>query len=140
MSDKTIELIEKMYVEFKDRFEKSDSKIEKMNAVFISRFDSLEGRFDNLEGRFDNLESQFDNLEGRFDKVEGRLDNIEVRQKKLEIKIEDDISHKIRGLYDDREVIKGSLATINGKLDELSGIVTNHELRIQAVESGRSKK
>lgn len=64
MNDKTYDLLEKMYIQFNNRF------------------DNLENRFDNLENRFDNLENRFDDLEQVVKKnseniirIENKIDN-----------------------------------------------------------------
>lgn len=71
--DKVYDLLEKMYMEFTQKFEDMSNQLRKTD----SRVDSIEGRLDNIEGKVDSIEGRLDNLEGKVNCIEGRLDNIE---------------------------------------------------------------
>ena len=122
MSDKTLELVEILYIEFKESFRKMDRRLE------------------NLEEGQKRAEVRFENLEEGQKKLEVRLGNLEEGQRKIEIKIENDINDKIRALFDDREVTKDSFNNINNTLSDISEKLDIHNMKIRLIEGGRSKK
>ena len=68
VDDKTFELLEKMYVEFIGRFDKSDARFDKMDA----RFGQMDARFDQIDARFSQVDARFDQVEARLDRVESQ--------------------------------------------------------------------
>jgi len=110
-----------------------------------ARFEALEGKFDALGGKVDSLEGKvdavhadlvriendhgakiealfdgFDGVNGRLDSVDGRLDSVEGRLDRLE---------------SGQAAMRAELGRINGTLGLLRPIASDHESRIQALES-----
>ena len=69
-----------------------------------------------------------------FDDLKNGQEEIIINLKKLETKIENELTEKIRGLYDSREVIRDKLSSINIKVDNLSDRIDKHELIIKLAE------
>lgn len=79
-------------------------------------------QFQQLNTRFDTLETKVGTLETKFDALETKVDKIDTSQ----VRMENELTEKIRGLYDFREVqndinekIIYSLNRIEAKLDVL---------------------
>lgn len=85
-SDKIYNLLEKMYVEFANRFEKIDERFQKIDE----RFQKVDERFDRIETKLDQkadkteiirleneLNSKFDALFDGQKQLAARLDRIE---------------------------------------------------------------
>lgn len=117
-------------------------------VLVLQQFEKINNRFDNLETRFDNLETKVDNLETKVDNLETKVDKIDVSQ----VRMETELTEKIRGLYDGREVhqdyfasIKNTLARIETSQDSFRYLLYNveskqreqeRELRLLRVEQG----
>jgi len=56
---KTLDLLEKMYIEFSKKFESMDK-----------RFDKMDQRFDKMDQRFDSLEKDVTDIKQRVIKIE----------------------------------------------------------------------
>jgi len=69
-----------------------------------------------------------------FDDLKNGQEEIIINLKKLETKIENELTEKIRGLYDSREVIRDKLSSINIKVENLSDRIDKHELIIKLAE------
>ncbi len=68
------------------------------------------------------LETMYREMNQRFDKIEIKVDenSKEIQEnRKAIINMENNLTEKIRGLYDNREVVKDKLEEMNGKLDKL---------------------
>ncbi|PKM42393.1 MAG: hypothetical protein CVV03_10045 [Firmicutes bacterium HGW-Firmicutes-8] len=79
----------------------------------------------------------YDLVEKMYIEFSGRIGTLEKGQKELQLTIENNVSEKIKTLYDDRVEIKESLACINSKLDNMAKVDENHELRIRVLEGGK---
>ena len=78
MDTKVYDLLEKMYIEFNQRFESLENKFSGLENKFSSLEDNTNQRFTSLEDKLSNLE---DNTNQRFTKLE---DNTNQRFTKLE--------------------------------------------------------
>ena len=74
------------------------------------------------------MEKMYMNFNKRFDTLETAVLENKVAIQKVDAKIESDISEKIRGLYDSREVIHEKLDHITFNLEDVKEAVSNVEL------------
>lgn len=65
---------------------------------------------------------------------------LKVGQKKLEINMENEISNKVKMLFEGQKGINEHLEKIENKLDEVSEKVDKHDIKIQVIEGGKRKK
>ena len=118
MEDKIFDLLEKVYIEVQET--KKDVKV-------------INGRLDGIDGRLDGID-------GRLDGIDGRLDGIDGKLSRLEMKVEHDISNKLDALFEFREEAMQRFDRIETKLDDLSEKVDKHDISIQVIQGGKSKK
>ena len=112
MENKMYELMEKMYIDMQNGFEKIDSRI----------------------GR---LETKVDRLELATLEIETKLERLKLATSKIETKLENETNEKVRALFDDREIQKeindkviNTLDRIEGKIEVLQ-IETAHIRRVK---------
>ena len=86
--------------------------------------------YDLLVKLYERFNKRFDKVDGRLVNIDGRLGNVEGRLSKLEMKIDGEITDKIRALFDDREVIHEKLDNIQVDINNLSMKTANHDNRI----------
>ncbi|OGO78268.1 MAG: hypothetical protein A2Y23_15680 [Clostridiales bacterium GWB2_37_7] len=132
MEDKIFDLLEKVYIEVQET--KKDVK------VINGRLDGIDGRLDGIDGRLDGIDGRLDGIDGRLDGIDGRLDGIDGKLSRLEMKVEHDISNKLDALFEFREEAMQRFDRIETKLDDLSEKVDKHDISIQVIQGGKSKK
>jgi len=125
MEDKIFDLLEKVYIEVQET--KKDVKV-------------INGRLDGIDGRLDGIDGRLDGIDGRLDGIDGRLDGIDGKLSRLEMKVEHDISNKLDALFEFREEAMQRFDRIETKLDDLSEKVDKHDISIQVIQGGKSKK
>ena len=141
------------------RFEALEGKFDALEG----KFGALEGKFGALEGKFGALEGKFDALGGKVDSLEGKIDAVHADL----VRIENDHGTKIEALFDGFDLVNGRLDSVDGRLDSVEGrldrleggqdemrmtlrqingtlgllhpIASDHESRIQALESVSKK-
>lgn len=96
--------------------------------------------FDLMEKMYIEFSGNFKKVDQRFEQIDQRFDSLEKRQTKIEVTIENEVLEKIKVLYDDNVEIKQSLSSIEKKIDNLTDIVENHEVRIRVLEGGKRNK
>ncbi|MHB9095801.1 MAG: hypothetical protein ACYC21_14135, partial [Eubacteriales bacterium] len=103
-------------------------------------FDLMEKMYIEFSGNFKKVDQRFEQIDQRFEQIDQRFDSLEKRQTKIEVTIENEVLEKIKVLYDDNVEIKQSLSSIEKKIDNLTDIVENHEMRIRVLEGGKRNK
>ncbi|NLZ53496.1 MAG: hypothetical protein GX892_10170 [Thermoanaerobacteraceae bacterium] len=98
--------------------------------LLIKMYSEFDKRFDTVDKRFDTIDKRFDAIDKRFDATDVRLDNIEGRLSKLELKVEGEITEKIRALFDDRKVIHEKLDNIQIDINNLTAKTLTHDNKI----------
>lgn len=93
-------------------------------------YDLLIKMYSEFDKRFDTIDKRFDAIDKRFDATDVRLDNIEGRLSKLELKVEGEITEKIRALFDDRKVIHEKLDNIQIDINNLTAKTLTHDNKI----------
>ena len=91
-----------------------------------------------MEERIYGMENKIENLGNEFIELKSGQDKELLQILKLETKIENEITEKIRGLYDAREIINDKLSDINDKVDNLSNRIDKHELIIKLTEESNA--
>jgi len=164
MADKILQFMEKMYVEFSKRFENIEGEVKGVKSdiadikadVTVLKDDvgglklDVTALKDDVSGLKIDVGILKDDVSGLKTDVTSFKDDmsglktdvkeLKVGQRKLEIKIENEISEKIKALYDDRADVKEMLTSINMKLDNISEKVDRHDIKIQVIEGGKNKK
>lgn len=98
--DKILYLLEKVYTEFSNKFDE-----------FAKRFDAVEERISGVEGKITGIEE--------------KIKVVEEEVKKLGIKIDTEITDKVRALFDDRQLLHEKIDEIDEKIDMLQLDVNN---------------
>jgi predicted nucleic acid-binding Zn-ribbon protein len=83
------------------------------------------------DNTFELIELMYTEFKENFSKIDSRLGSLENGMRKIEIKIENEVSEKTKALFDDREIIKSSLANINSKLDNITEKVEKHDKKLR---------
>jgi chromosome segregation ATPase len=76
MDSKAMEFLEKMYLEFSQRFEQIDK-----------RFEQIDKRFEQIDKRFEQIDKRFEQIDEHFNKLEGEVQDNREEIKKLEEKL-----------------------------------------------------
>lgn len=107
--------MEKMYRDlliFKDETASRFSGIDQKFSSIDQSFTSIDQRFDSVDQKFTSIDQRFDSIDQRFDALEKKVDKIDQNQ----IRMENEFTEKIRGLYDAREVMVEQLNRIEDKV------------------------
>ncbi|UZQ82730.1 hypothetical protein [Thermoanaerobacter sp. RKWS2] len=85
----------------------------------------LEKVYTEFSNKFDEFAKRFDTVEERIAGVEEKIKVVEEEVKKLGIKIDTEITDKIRALFDDRQLLHEKIDEIDKKIDMLQLGVNN---------------
>lgn len=99
--------------------------LEKVYTEFSSKFDEFAKRFDAVEERIAGVEKRISGVEGKITGIEEKIKHVEEEVKKLGIKIDTEITDKIRALFDDRQLLHEKIDEIDEKIDMLQLDVNN---------------
>ncbi len=83
MDSKAMEFLEKMYLEFSQRFEQIDKRFEQIDK----RFEQIDKRFEQIDKRFEQIDKRFEQIDEHFNKLEGEVQDNREEIKKLEEKL-----------------------------------------------------
>ena len=64
---------DKLDAKFESRFDKVDARFEKMDAKFESRFDKVDARFEKMDAKFDGMSSDLVDVKVSVARIEGYL-------------------------------------------------------------------
>ncbi len=76
-------------------------------------------RLDRMDERLDKMDERFDKMDERFDKMDERLEKVEALATKTQLTIENDISPKIKLLFEGQMSLQNRFA----QLDEMERIL-----------------
>ncbi|HOQ17122.1 MAG TPA: hypothetical protein PLL17_02195 [Defluviitaleaceae bacterium] len=102
--------------------------------LILAKLQGMEEKIHGMESKIYGMEKKIETVGTDFDDLKNGQEEIIINLKKLETKIENELTEKIRGLYDSREVIRDKLSSINIKVDNLSDRIDKHELIIKLAE------
>ena len=83
-------------------------------------FNLLEKMYTDLNNFRKETNERFDRVEIEVATIKHDVTDIKGRVTKIESKIENEMTDKIRGLYDNREVVNDKLGEIDYKMDKLA--------------------
>ena len=101
-------------------------------------FELLTKMYSEMSKRFDDVNKKFDDVNKRFDEVSRKLDT--KADKSDIIRIENKLNKDSKALFDGYVQNSEQLTRINNKIDELSDKVDKHDIKIQVIEGGKTKK
>ena len=117
-NNKFQELVLEQFGQLNRKLDIVDSRLEKVD----SRLDKVSSRLDRVDSRLDKVDFRLDKVDSRLDKINSRLDKVNASQ----VRVENELTKKIRGLYDFMEVqnevnehIINSLGRLEAKIDVL---------------------
>jgi chromosome segregation ATPase len=99
--------------------------LEKVYTEFSNKFDEFAKRFDTIEERITGVEKKISGVEGKITGIEEKMKVVEEEVKKLGIKIDTEITDKVRALFDDRQLLHEKIDEIDEKIDMLQLDVNN---------------
>lgn len=99
--------------------------LEKVYTEFSNKFDEFAKRFDTIEERITGVEKKISGVEGKITGIEEKMKVVEEEVKKLGIKIDTEITDKVRALFDDRQLLHEKIDEIDEKIDILQLDVNN---------------
>ncbi len=108
------------------RFEKIDERLDKMDE----RLDKMDDRLDKMDDRLDKIDERLDKVDERLDKIEDRLDKVETLATKTQIAIENDITPKIKLLFEGQIGLRNRFA----QLDEMERILRQVRSDVQDLQ------
>ena len=132
MENKVFDLLEKVYIEVQET--------KKTVKEIIGRQDKMEESLARMEGRQDKMEESLNRMEDRQDKMDESFARMEGCISRLEIKVEHEISNKLDALFEFRDEAIQRFDRIDKKLDDLSEKVDKHDISIQVIQGGKSKR
>ncbi len=100
----------------------------------------MEESLARMEGRQDKMEESLNRMEDRQDKMDESFARMEGCISRLEIKVEHEISNKLDALFEFRDEAIQRFDRIDKKLDDLSEKVDKHDISIQVIQGGKSKR
>ena len=95
-----------MYITFNGKFEKMDQRFDDMHQEFSSKFEKIDQRFEKIDQKIDDMHTEFS---GKF--------------QKLELIIENDITPKIKVLFDGQIQMMNQLNRIEEKVEHHEEII-----------------
>lgn len=106
--------------------DRMDARFEKIDE----RLDKMDERLDKMDDRLDKIEDRLDKVDDRLDKIEDRLDKVETLATKTQIAIENDITPKIKLLFEGQIGLQNRFA----QLDEMERILRQVRLDVQDLQ------
>ncbi len=110
--------------------------LEKMD----NRMESMEGRVESMDNRMESMEGRMESMDNRMESMEGRMGNLDTKVDKIDanqVRMENELTEKVRALFDAREVqndvnqwLISSLDRIEAKVDVLQ-LETAHLRRVK---------
>ncbi|QXM06754.1 hypothetical protein [Crassaminicella indica] len=119
--DKILNLMEKMYVEFSNRFEAIDK-----------RFEDIDRRFEDIDKRLDAMDQRLDAMDQRLDAMDKRLNSLENKveeNKQAIISLENKVDIKLTSLFDGYKQLNEQMERIEEKVDDLQMDVNHLSLK-----------
>lgn len=101
--------------------------IEQNNRQLLDRMDA---RFEKIDERLDKMDERLDKMDDRLDKIENRLDKVEMLATKTQIAIENDITPKIKLLFEGQIGLQNRFA----QLDEMERILRQVRSDVQDLQ------
>ena len=100
-----------------------------IGEMIDNKLGEIDSRFEKIDSRFEKIDSRFEQMDSKFEEIKNELKENTNSINKLEAKIESEISDKIRGLYDTREVTTDKLNSIDDKIDDIKIDINNISIR-----------
>ncbi|WP_202709643.1 hypothetical protein [Sporosalibacterium faouarense] len=115
MEDKTFDLLEKIYLELQGTRKELKSEIQQNREKIETNTKEIKENRKAIEANTEAIKENRKAIKANAEGIKANGQSI----KRLEIKIEEEISDKIRGLYDSKEVTNDRLNNIENKIDKL---------------------
>ncbi|MTI46849.1 MAG: hypothetical protein FH761_03370 [Firmicutes bacterium] len=115
MEDKTFDLLEKIYLELQGTRKELKSEIKQNREKIETNTKEIKENRKAIEANTEAIKENRKAIKANAEGIKANGQSI----KRLEIKIEEEISDKIRGLYDSKEVTNDRLNNIENKIDKL---------------------
>ncbi|SHH95712.1 hypothetical protein [Clostridium grantii] len=131
MDNKIYDLLEKMYIEFNQRFESLEGKFSGLEG----KFSSLEGKFSSFEEKFSSLEENtnegFTKLEEKFSNLEGNFSSFEENTNQRFTRLEENTNQRFTDL-------DNTTSDIKYKVDKNTVLLENLDTKIKTLAEVQS--
>ncbi len=123
-----------------DKVNNLDANQVRMENELTDKVDKLDNKVDKLDDKVNELDDKVNKLDDKVNKLDNKVDKLDAKVDKLDanqIRMENELTEKIRGLYDFREVqndvnerIISTLERLEAKIDVLQ-LETAHLRRVK---------
>ncbi len=143
MEDRIYELIEKMYVEFKDfkvditeKVGSLDSKVGSLD----SKVGSLDSKVGSLDSKVDSLDSKVGSLDSRVGSLDSKVGSLDSKVENLHknmIRIENKLDANSKTLFDGYSQTYEKLTVLEKKVDDISSKVEKQDVEIRVIKGAK---